>query len=327
MKKNIGIVLKTGLCIALSYTARGQTTTVAGPRLGYALDRSVHALRPILGIQGASILGDPLDAGFPIRDAAIDGLRGIALAIDAVSGGTWLIHPDQPLPATPVPIAGEAERVYLSPQASAAAFLMHDGRIKILTGISQGTFLVSDVPLGSHVGPAPAAVAVSDDGSLVAAAYGAQALLLGANGARIPLTIGPVSAFAFRPSTSDLVAAGPANKVWLVRSGLGVSSIQEIAGPDDGVSAPAALRFTADGNSVLVANSKNSKVVAVGLTARDSSSIFCGCSAIHFDQLASPNLFLLSDPSSQPIYLFDSKAGRVTFVPPLQSSARQESQD
>src|ERR1700733_5665261 len=157
--------------LAMSCAGADQTgIIIGGPKLGYALDPGIHALRPILGIAGASVMGGPLDAGFAIQDAALDGQQGYALAIDRASRGAWLIRPDQPVLATPVPVAGEVDGVYLSPQGSAAALLMSDGRINLVTGIGNATFVVNEIFLGNRPGHRLLALAVSDDGNYVVAA-------------------------------------------------------------------------------------------------------------------------------------------------------------
>ncbi|HEY1754845.1 MAG TPA: hypothetical protein VGG72_05580 [Bryobacteraceae bacterium] len=314
--------------LALCSVSSGQTeTSIGGPTLGYALDPSVHALRPILGIAGASVLGDSLDSGFAIRDAVIDGPRGYALAIDSASRAAWLIRPNQSTPAAQIPVAGEVAAVYLSPQASAAALQMQDGRIEVVTGLSTAAFVVTDLPTGQRLNRRPQALAVSDDGNFVVAAFDeTQALLLGLDGTRAPLAIGRTTALAFRPSSSDILGAGPGNRVWLIKQSPTGPILKQIAGAGDGISTPAAVTFAPSGTSALIANSGNATIVAVDLAAGVVSSTGCGCNPVRFERLTTGGLFRLNDPSDQPMYLFDAASSRALFVPPLPTANQPQGQ-
>jgi hypothetical protein len=318
---------------SLALSCAGQSaTSIGGPTLGYALDPGIHALRPILGIAGASLLGTPLDAGFAIQVAAIDGPQGYALGIDSAARGAWLIRPGQPVVVTQVPVAGEVDDVFLSPQGLAAALLMHDGRIELLTGFVNATsnapLVLKELPLGSRLERRPLALAVSDDGNSVAAAFDyTQAMLLGLDGTRLPLAVGSTAVLAFRPSSSDVVSSGPSNRVWLVHRTLNGPVLKQIAGPDDGIVTPAAVAFTPDGSTALIGSSGNATVVAVNLSSGVVSSVACGCKPVHFERLSTAGLFLLNDPSEQPIYLFDASSSRVLFVPPILTSPVQGQQN
>jgi hypothetical protein len=326
---NLKITLTIGF-LAISCLAADQPgMSIGGPRLGYAFDPGIHALRPILGIAGASVLGEPLDAGFAIQDAAIDGQRGYALAIDRDSQGAWLIRPDQSIPVTRVPVAGEVEAVYLSPQGVAAALLMRDGRINLVTGMVNAAFVVSELSVEHRLEHRPRALAVSDDGNFVVVAFGQnQPLLVGLDGTRVSLAVpSPTSALAFRPSSSDVLSAGPDNRVWLTQQTAWGPASNQIAGPNDGISTPTAVGFTSEGNVALIANSGNSTIATVDLAIGTISSIRCGCNPIHFERLSTRELFGLNDPSDQPMYLFDAASRRALFVPPLLTNPRQGQQN
>jgi hypothetical protein len=315
--------------LALSCLAAEQAGTIGGPKLGYALDPAIHALRPILGIAGASTLGDPIDVGFAIQDAVTDGQQGYVLAIEAGSQRPWLIFPDQAVPATPLPITGQVEAVYVSPQGVAAAFVMRDSRIEIITGITNGAFVVHELLLGRRPERRPRALAVSDNGNSVVAAFGNEApLFLGLDGTRLSLRVpGITLALAYRPSSSDVLSASEDNRVWLTQQNLQGLVSREIAGPDDGISTPAALTFTADGNLALIANSGNASVSVADVAAGGVSSSPCGCKPTRFERLGTSGMFRLNDPSGQPMYLFDVASRRALFIPPLLSNPLQGQQN
>ena len=53
------------------------------PLLGYAFDAGAGAIRPLRGIPGAAVLGDVLDAGFPMASAVMAPQQNFALALAA----------------------------------------------------------------------------------------------------------------------------------------------------------------------------------------------------------------------------------------------------
>jgi DNA-binding beta-propeller fold protein YncE len=204
---------------------------------------------------------------------------------------------------------------------------MNDGRIEVVTGMASAAFVVNELPLGRRLDGRPLALAVSDDGNFVAATFDVtQSLLLGLDGTRRSLAVSGTSALAFRPSSSDLVSASQENRVWFIRQTQSGPLLRQIAGPDDGISTPTAVAFTASG-SVLIANSGNSTVAVVDSASGGVSSISCGCNPVRLERLATPGLFRLSDPSGQPMYLFDAASGRALFVPPLPANPSQGQQN
>ena len=67
------------LTFAMAAATYGQDAAVGTPALGYVFDEGSQALRAVRGLPGAALVEDPLDAGFPIRSAAISPKRHFAL--------------------------------------------------------------------------------------------------------------------------------------------------------------------------------------------------------------------------------------------------------
>src|ERR1041385_552780 len=105
---------------ALAYAQQGQ---VAGPVTGYVFDPDAHGVRPVLGIPGASVFGDPLQFGFDVAFATIAPTADSALAV-AGDGSIHLVR----LGGTPgeVPLNGASvkpERVVYSPSGTSVALI------------------------------------------------------------------------------------------------------------------------------------------------------------------------------------------------------------
>ena len=71
----IGVMSARIICavflICLPGLVAAQTSQISGPVTGYTFDAAARGLRPILGIPGASLLGDPLNFGFEVASVAV----------------------------------------------------------------------------------------------------------------------------------------------------------------------------------------------------------------------------------------------------------------
>ena len=67
-------------CFAIALTM--SAASIEGPHLGLVFDASHKALRPILGIPGAAILGQPLDLGVELHKTAVSPRQDFALATE-----------------------------------------------------------------------------------------------------------------------------------------------------------------------------------------------------------------------------------------------------
>jgi len=63
------------LSAGFAFAGSSIVTTLGGPRLGLVFDRAAGGLRPIGGIPGAAITGEPLALGFTISRAEISPRR------------------------------------------------------------------------------------------------------------------------------------------------------------------------------------------------------------------------------------------------------------
>lgn len=315
--KAVFIILTTTFACASAQTS--STSIAAVPPLGFVLDN--HALRPILGIPGASVLGSPLDLGFSINEAVVAGNGQYALAIAALGRQVRLIRLTEPVSAAPLPIVGRALGVFVSPRGTAAAITTVEGSVVFLTRLTAESPEVVQFPIASR----PSALAVTDDGRFILAADSdtQNLLLVGRDGSRTSIAApGHVSALAFRPSAYDALATGPDNTVWWIKTPLSDPSFTPIAGLDDGIQSPAAVAFSQDGRRAAVANAGNDTISIVDLQSGVKSSVSCACRPVRLEPLASPGFFRVNETSERPLYIVDTSSPRILFVPPA-SEIRQ----
>ncbi|HEV2448658.1 MAG TPA: hypothetical protein VGS58_22145, partial [Candidatus Sulfopaludibacter sp.] len=112
-----------------------QTGLVAGPVSGYVFDRPAHALRPVLGVAGASVLGDGVDFGFPILAAYVAPRLDTAVVVGA-NRSLHLFKLNGTAAAEVVVNgwSGAPEGVAFSPSGTAAA-VFAAGRVQMLLGL------------------------------------------------------------------------------------------------------------------------------------------------------------------------------------------------
>jgi hypothetical protein len=290
------------------------------------LDSQTHQLRPLQGIPGAAVLGQPLDLGTDILAAASSPRQDYALVLTgdnrdvrllrfSVAGVTW----------NQVDGVGAApDQVRLSPSGSAAA-LYHQatGAVQIVAGLPDSPALVREVAVAG-AGQRLAALAISDDGQVVAVGLEDSATLLiwGAGStASVPLA-GNVRGLAFRPRTQDAAVVTANNQVFLLADITSQPQPTLVAGSDEGISAPVAIAFSSNGQKLFTANSDPGGVTISDLAQGTASVLTCDCSPSGLAGLKGTAVFRLTE-ARDPLLLFDgtTSPSRILFVPLDQPAA------
>ena len=328
--KVFNLALKSGFLLSVVWLPcllLGQPSPVgiSPPILGFVFDPRAHAVQPILGIPGASLLGAPLDFSFNIADAATSPRQDYILVLTADNHALRLLRPARAgFSSNSIDGVMQAlDRVFISPTGSAAAvYRIADGLIQVVTGLPDSP-AVQQVLLRANPGDMFSSVAISDDGTAVLAASSeTDSPLLNVFGhdgvpRRLPLP-GFISAMAFRPQTHDaLIAYSQIHQVSLLRNATEAAEFQVLAGANDGVSAPVAVEFASRGLTAFVANSDTGNVTILDLTGGPARSISCDCRPTSLYRLSGDSLFRLNDPSSGPVLLLDGSGiqPRIVFVP------------
>ncbi len=296
-----------------------QQGRVAGPVAGYVFDQASQAVRPVLGIPGASTLGDPVNLGLSAASAWIS--PGLDSVIAVATDGSMHVFGLSAGVASEIAVNGvtvSAERVAFSPSGSAAA-IYGGGRIQVLTQLPSApkggssydisTFLA--MPQGRGHQKLTGSFAVSDDGAyaLVATASGAQ--LLGAGTPR-QLVAGRNLAVAFARGNHDAVIAGTA--VTLVTDVGGAATPQSLAA-DGSVPPSVGAAFSADNSKLYVSSAAGRGVTGFDLAAGTSRIFTCDCTPSGLVSMG--NVYRLNEAGAGPVWLFDTPANgpRIVFVP------------
>ncbi len=296
---------------------QAQQSRVEGPVSGYVFDSSAPALRPIMGVPGASLFGAPLDFGFAIS-SAYAAPRQDAAFVMAADGSLHVFGLDRGV-ATERSVGNlisSPQSVVFSPSGTSAA-LYAGGSIQVVTGLPNSPAVSGGMDLPS--GTVPDSLALSDDGSVMLVSANKAVRLYGsfADMGKVMDTAGP-AILAFASGGHDAAIADPAGAgVVLFHDLTGAGNSQVLAATDDTISTSSALAFSADGTSLLLASSAARSVTAFDLAAGVRNAIACTCSPKTLVRMG--NLFRLNELGRDPVWLLDPRSSEssIVFVPAL----------
>jgi len=293
--------------------------SLEGPRMGMVFDSSIRAIRPILGIPGAAVMGDPLKTSLDLRKVSISPQQDYALAAQGEHNQIAVLRFDHaPMTSTPVPGTHNGpDQMVFSPGGRVAAVHYKDGnRIQVLGGLPGSPKVMEELYLSA--GALPSALAVGDDNTVLAGV--GDSVYWVTHSGEVPLLKGvsKVSAIALTTARLALVADSTSqiHRLQNVTTGL---ETDILAGPAQGIAAPVAVAISSDSRSAFVANGKSGMVAILDLRGKAPvHKIACGCKLTGLDRLDGDNLFRLTEPSKQPMWVLEASAKetRVVFVPP-----------
>lgn len=308
--------------------------SVGGPALGFVLDRTLGALRPIRGIPGAATPGDPVMLDLPLAEAWISPAQDYALAVTSKNGDVILIDLGGD-PATAVPLEAvfvRPHRVAISPGGEVAALIDADRRrVQILSGLPRAPSKAGEY----EIGPADSdveALAVSDDGTaLLIATRNAVYVALKQNFTtrgsvyvsrklrfkRLLEALRPSAMTFMRNKLDALISDTDANSIVLVRDIAGAAETFTLATSRDGIAGPVAVQPSADGRRVYVANAVAASVSVLDLETGNVAHLACSVAPAGLFPLGSGSVFRLNELSDTPLMVLDGGRDepRVVFVP------------
>jgi hypothetical protein len=298
------------------------------PVLGLAYDFEFDAIRPILGIPGAAIIGDAIDFGFPIATAVISPQNSRALVVSAGDQTTRLVQFQAGVgTALTLNAAMTSPSLILFSPSGYAAVLYQQAshKLQLVTGLPANP-AVQDISL-SGVPDSAGPAAISDDGQLILLTSPGQdarqvwLLPVAGNPMLLPF---PGSILTFRPMSHDALTATPAGVVYLVRDVVQSVDYKPIFAGSNGASNPVAVAFSSDGSLGYVADASGALTV-IDLTSSVSNTIDCGCAPTLLQPVSASSMFRVSEISNTPVLLFEGSAtaSRTWFVPARPRTAKR----
>jgi hypothetical protein len=321
-----------GLC-----SAAGQGS-LAGPSLGIFYDPGAQAIRPIWGIPGASMAGQPIDVGFPIASAVVSPSQDYALGVSG-DGSIGLIKLGaNGSSAQVVPGGlGMPDRIVLSP-AGKSAGLYYSGStsVQILAGLPDSPQFVRLIDL-SMLPNAPDVFAISDDGSLLltgvrenadgAPAQGEVFALSTDSPPRSIATLQHASAIAFLVQSHDaLLADDIGNSVTLVQDAAAGAGVVWMFTGQQLLPAPDSVQASSDRQSFLAGSSRNGLVAILDSNGSNPVVLSCGCAPTEFRPLSTATIYQITEPASGLLWIVNSNiTSPGTFFVPIPNGSNPNS--
>jgi hypothetical protein len=298
-----------------------QPGNVAGPSTGYVLDSAAQTLRQVRGIAGAATMGDPIDLGMPIIDAAISP-RGDAAIVTAVADDSmhlFRLANGTATEITSIKLGASGVAVF-SPTGAAAALYRPDG-VQVLRGLPDAPEVAFTAPIKAALarpvmGAMPTRViamgriAVSDDATVLLHSSQGSVEVVTAAGSR-KLASAPGSApIAFAPRSHD-AAVVSGGKLSVFQDVTGAATRQDFPN----ASAIAAVGFSADGAKVAMAGQR--AVTVLDRTSGSTHETSCDCTIGTMTGMGT--MFRLNEPGDGPVWLLDpaDTEPRLVFVPAI----------
>ena len=295
------------------------------PTLGYVFDENAQALRPIVGIAGASRIEAPVELGFPLAQAAMLPDQRHVLASSRELPELLLVDLENPAGAVPVPTAASnVSSIRVSSSGAAAAIYYESSNILlIVSGLPSAPTVINRIDLS--FGPRLSRYAVTDDGILALLSFSddRQDYLYRwtpDSGSRLLTTAQRIADLTFIRDDAVIADAG-AGQVVIIRNVRGEASPTLLADSREGLSQPIALAISKQ-DEIFVADAATNVVVTLDASGQLLRAVSCGCAAATLTPLRE-SLYRLTDRLDLPIFVFDSRpeGQRILFIPALSPSA------
>jgi hypothetical protein len=285
--------------------------------LGWVWDAQQESVRPILGIAGSSVLGKAVEVGFAVRHAAVTGRQEYVVAVGGEERKLYRIdlrEVEASVQELAAPTGGD--RVTMSPSGKAAVLFYTEpqAQLVVVRDLDTAEPVVGEV-LDLSVEGKPDRIAVSDDGSVVAAGYreSKKVLLVEASGNRYELPVETVvQSLSFVDGKNDLLftAEDGVYRVGEVSASAEVRRISEM-GTATGV-------VLIDETRALVVNGETASIEEMQLETGETRSVECPCTPTGLTRMGTGLLYRLNEYEKSPLWLVEIRESglRMVFVPP-----------
>jgi len=298
---------------------------IGGPMLGFIPDAGGKAIRPVIGIPGASMLGQRLELDDEIRGATISPKQDYAIGLSMADAQTVVIDvAAQPPVETPVTGAHPgAELIAISPTGSVAALYDAVSRaIQVIGGLPRNPAVVAEFDASAVPGRL-ADLAISDDGTvaIVKAVDSDDAglwVVASSNGPwRVPLD--RAAAAAFFPKRRDAVVTDDATRsAFLMLNIDQAGTLVHFFSAPDGIEVFSSVSVAEDSGRLFLADAHSGVIATVNTETRMAVMTSCGCQPTGLHRLSGNSIFRLTESSSEPLVILDASSDEplIGIIPP-----------
>jgi hypothetical protein len=301
----------------------GSSASVGGPVTGFIFDSQGLAIRPMLGIPGAAYLGAPVASLVAAASVSPDGSSALAVQVGRLVLYTGLRGASPATVTIADAIAGVDHFAWAADGSAAAVYSSRSGLAQILTSLAQTPAAGAPIDLSGI------------QGTVAALAFDGQRILAGAapakagdsGGVYLAATQTALQRIAAASSPSAIVLAGAnlyfadrqSQQIWEVESYARAPATVLFAG-DSGISAPAGLQLSADGQRLYAANAGNRKLAIYDVASRSPiESIDLDFTPTGLDRFGASSVYLLNSGGQGALHvLSDANTAKIAvyFVPP-----------
>ncbi len=313
----------------LAWACVSVSAGVSGPVSGYVFDEAVGQVRPILGLPGGAVLGAPVVLPFTLKRAVVASsgfLVGVApsgqvVVVTTLDGAEPAITPIDQVDANP-------DQVVLNQSATAVVLSWRDSaKVQVIRGLPGNPEVSAAMDLSQLPGDVLAVATDSTGADLLVGVSrqgsgGVYLVRVSRDSVAVKFlgpAVRPVAVQFLHAGRDAVIADQGANQVFLIKDVAGAAEQRILASAIDGLHAPAMLAASEDKDYVLAGNADGDHLFVVSLQndfASTVQAVDLPGAATQLTRLAGPHLYLLSQVSSSPQYVFDnSQQPRTYFVP------------
>ena len=328
---NTGDLRNWTLILALLVGSAGDATAaqnqfIAGPFLGFATDRGGEAIRPILGIPGAAIIGNRLDLGLGFRKAVISPQQNYALALRSEDDRPVIIllDADPPMmrPVTEELVA--ADEIAISPTGmSAVLYARSSGLVRLVRGLPEAPETIHEFDV-TRIAGWPERMAVSDDGTLAllrfAEGSSSELWVADSTGSLWQAAFTSSSSMAFFPQSRDAIVTDDETQyVFLMLSVDGLATRVPLVSQIEGVTGYSAVAASRDARRIFVAGRESESIGVVDVETRTYTVVPCACRPEGLYGLMGTSVFRLNDSDGGLLAVLDASLpeAKIVVVPQL----------
>ena len=295
----------------------------SGPILGYVFDVNDSSIKPIAGIIGNSYIGQQVELGFSLTQAAI--LSGQASAIagsDSSANAIVISLETRPVSVQAITGAPSNPSAISISSAGSAAVLYYAGagRMLVVRGLPQNPTVTAAIDLSSVQDPLTR-MAVNDEGTSALLGFSQEdqdALYAwtAGGGLRFITAASKIGAITF-VGAGAIVADKGTHEAFLINDVGGGAARGSLTGPTEELSEPVAIAVSSR-QEIYIGNAGTGTVVTFDLNGRALRTQSCSCAITDLYPIRD-SVFRLTSRLDQTIFLLDAEDAddRIVFVPAI----------
>ncbi len=325
-------IVLIGLAFSSPVESQAQVHSIGGPMLGFVSDHESSTIWPIIGIPGASLIGD---------GRSFEGIRGLVISPNSDYAVALRIEDSQlvvadlsseaPAFSSVAGLNSGTDLIALSPSGSTVAAYDEDSRIvQVVGGLANAPELVGAFD-ASRISGRVVSLIVSDDGAVSVLKTidvdGPAMWVIASSGASWRVPADHPSVAAFVPNSYDVIVADDATRsAFLISDALHAGLRTPLFRGTSRWGSFSSVAASRDGKSVFLASANSDIITIVNRETMRPSFVSCKCRATGFYPLKGTAVFRLDEPSREPMTVLDASSSRprIAVIPPNASMTGQQ---